>query len=267
LQYPSLEDYVADKFYIGSTIGPFANRIRGGTFSIDDRRYRLEKNEGENTLHSGSCGMHNMVFGYKSEKAGVLLRRDIPDGTGGFPGDISITILFKWRLSATQLEIKYSAKTTKPTILNMTNHSYFNLSGDKTILSHQLFLRADGYTPADSEQLPTGEILPVKNTSFDFTSLRPIKETYDHNFALTAGNGPAAKLVSPTGDLAMDVFTDQPGIQLYTGTSLSAPFSACSGVCLETQHFPDSPNIPNFPSPIITPEKPYFSKTKFSFHT
>jgi len=147
----------------------------------------------------------------------------------------------------------------------MTNHSYFNLGTEDTILTHKLWLRADAYTPVDEELLPTGEIAPVAGTPLDFTTLRPIAEAYDHNFAITPGEGAVATLVSPNGDLTMDVFTDKPGIQLYSGEMLSAPFAPHAGLCLETQHFPDAPNIDVFPTAVVMPGEAYRSTTVFDF--
>jgi len=266
LQYDTLEEYLRGNFYIGATVGPYANRIRGGQFSIDGHSYQLEQNEGNNTLHSGKTGWQDMCFDYEADADQLTLKRHSPDGEGGFPGNVDVTIQFRWK-TPMALEINYSATTDQPTILSMTNHSYFNLGTEDTILTHQLWLRADAYTPVDEELLPTGEILPVAGTTLDFTSLRPIAEAYDHNFAITPGEGSVATLVSPSGDLTMDVFTDKPGIQVYSGGAMGAPFVLHAGVCLETQHFPDAPNIDAFPSAVVTPEETYRSTTVFAFRT
>jgi len=266
LNYETLDEYRAGRFYLGATIGPFANRIRDGRFSLDGHAYQLEQNEESNTLHSGKTGWHNMCFDYEADADKVLLKGHSPDGEGGFPGNVDVSIEFRWK-TPTALEITYSAATDQPTILSMTNHSYFNLGTENSILAHQLWLRADAYTPVDDTLLPTGEVAPVAGTSLDFTTLRPIAEAYDHNFAITPGDGKVATLVSPKGDLTMDVFTDKPGIQLYSGGMLGAPFVPHAGLCLETQYFPDAPNIDTFPLAVVLPEEGYRSTTVFAFHT
>jgi len=264
LNYGSLDEYLADPFYIGATVGPYANRIRGGKFSIDGIRYQLDQNEGENTLHSGGIGWQDMRYDYEADGDSLFLKRHSPDGEGGFPGNVDVTIRFRWK-TPMALEITYSAVTDQPTILSMTNHSYFNLGPEETILSHKLRIQANAYTPVDKSLLPTGEIVSVIDTPFDFTSLCPVGSAYDHNFALTPGEGPIATLVSPRGDLAMDIYTDKPGLQLYSGEMLGEPFVPYAGVCLEAQHFPDAPNIAAFPSALVTPENPYHSVTTFAF--
>jgi len=266
LNYAALDEYLADNNYLGVTIGPFANRIRGAQFTLNGHTYQLEKNEGNNAHHGGAKGWYGLCYDYEADADKVLLKRHSPDGEGGFPGNVDVCIEFRWQ-TPTALEIHYSAATDQPTILSMTNHCYFNLGTEDTILTHKLWLGADAYTPVDEELIPTGEIRPVAGTSLDFTSLRPIAEAYDHNFALTPGEGKAASLVSPKGDLTMDVYTDKPGLQVYTGTMLGAPFVPYAGVCLETQHFPNAPNIDTFPSTVITPEEAYRSTTVFAFRT
>jgi len=264
LQYETLEEYVTGGFYLGATVGPFANRIRGGQFSIDGHTYQLGQNEGNNTLHSGETGWHGVCFDYDVDADQVILKWHSPEGEGGFPGNVDVSITFRWK-TPLALEITYSAETDQPTILSMTNHSYFNLGTEDTILTHKLWLRVDAYTPVDEELLPTGEIAPVAGTPLDFTTLRPVAEAYDHNFAITPGEGAVATLVSPNGDLTMDVFTDKPGIQLYSGGMLSAPFTPHAGLCLETQHFPDAPNIDVFPTAVVMPGEAYRSTTVFDF--
>ena len=264
LNYDSLDEYRRCPFYIGAIVGPYANRIQGGRFSLDGVQYQLEQNEGENTLHSGSAGWQTMRYDYEVDGDSLLLKHHSPDGTGGFPGNRDVTIRFRWK-TPTALEIRYAVTTDRATIVSMTNHSYFNLGTEAPILSHQLQLRAEAYTPVDQTLLPTGEIAPVTDTPFDFRAPRPIGGAYDHNYALTPGDDPAAVLISPNGDLAMDVFTDKPGIQLYSGAMLTAPFAPYAGLCLETQHFPDAPNIDAFPTAVVTSEKPYHSTTVFAF--
>jgi len=164
-----------------------------------------------------------------------------------------------------RFSVSYRAVTDQATVLNMTHHSYFNLGTEETILSHTLRLQAEGYTPVDAQSLPTGEIASVAETDFDFRTMRPVGAHYDHNFALTNGPDPAATLAAPDGKLTMDVFTDKPGVQVYTGTHLTPPFVRHGGICLETQHFPDAPNIPAFPSPVVRPGEVYEFTTTFAF--
>ena len=263
LGYQTPAEYVADTCYLGATVGPFANRIRGGQFTLDDTRYALEQNEGDNTLHGGHSGWQHDLFDYEADGDALVLKRRSPDGEGGFPGTVDCTVRFFWQDPLT-FAITYHAVTDKATVLSMTNHSYFNLGPTDTVLTHTIQINADGYTPVDGALLPTGEVAPVAETDFDFRAMRPVGQAYDHNFALT-GNGPAATLVSPDQKLQMDVYTDKPGIQLYTGEFLAAPFPSFGGLCLETQHFPDAPNIPAFPSAVVRPGEEYKTTTTFGF--
>jgi len=264
LGYETPAEYAADTYYIGMTIGPYANRIRDGKFTLDGVQYLLEQNEGVNTLHGGVSGWHRAVFDYTQDGDALLLHRRSPDGEGGFPGNVDVCVRFFWQNPMT-LAISYEADTDRPTVISMTQHSYFNLGAEDTILSHSLQLRAGRYILVDSDGLPTGEIAPTAGTTFDFQTMRPIENAYDHNFVLTTGVGPAATLTAPDGALVLDVFTDKPGLQLYTGAYLDTSFPTYGGLCLETQHFPDAPNIPLFPSAVVRPEQWYRSTTKFSF--
>lgn len=262
--YESIEEYLADTAAMGRTIGPYANRIRGGSFTLDGVEYRLEKNDRGNTTHGGSRGWHSQLFAHSRSGDDLLLTRRSPDGEGGFPGNVDVSVRFAWRDDMT-LEITYEAFTDRATVISMTNHSYFNLGVENTILTHRLRLRADFYTPLDDAQIPTGEIVPVRGTPFDFTVTREIGRAYDGNFVIAGGDGPAATLTAPDGKLEMDLYTDKPAVQLYTGTYVPPPHGAFCGVCLETQHFPDAPNKPNFPSPVVCPGRPYRSATAFAF--
>ena len=275
LNYDTPAEYAADSAYIGATVGPVLNRIRNAAFTLDGTLYQLEKNEGENSLHSGSTGWHNVIFDYSQQGETLLLKYHRPDGEGGFPGNVDVTIRFLWQ-TPTTLAIAYHAVTDRPTILNMGNHSYFNLGLEDSILTHSLRMHADFYTPVDEALLPTGEIAPVAGTGFDFNSPRPIGQHYDHNFVLAGScgcdcgshsSGAAITLEAPDGKLLMDVFTNKPGVQLYTGTHLKPPFAPYGGLCLETQIFPDAANIPTFPSPVVRPGKPYLFLTAFAFKT
>lgn len=262
--YETLGEYLSDAAAMGRTIGPYANRIKGGVFILDGVEYRLEKNDRGNTTHGGSCGWQNQMFAYSSCGDGLLLSRRSPDGEAGFPGNVDVSVRFAWRDGMT-LEIAYEAATDRPTVISMTNHSYFNLGAEQSVLTHRLRMRADRYTPLDGVQIPTGEICSVRGTRFDFTAMRVIGRAYDDNFVIALGDGPAATLEAPDGRLAMDLYTDKPAVQLYTGAGVPPPHGAFCGVCLETQHFPDAPNNPNFPSPIVRPGKPYRYTTAFAF--
>jgi len=266
LGYDSLAEYMADTCFVGVTIGPYANRIRGGQFMLDGVCYDLEKNEGGNTLHSGSTAWHTALYDDEQDGDALVLKLHSPDGAGGFPGNVDVSVRFFWQDPMT-FAITYQVMTDKATVFNMTHHSYFNLGTEDTILSHILQLRADRYVSVDADGLPTGKLLPVRGTIFDFQTPRPIARHYDSTFVLTGGPDPAVTLTAPDGKLSLDVFTDKPGVQVYTGTYLQPPFVPYGGVCLETQHFPDAPNIPAFPSPVVRPGEWYQSTTAFQFTT
>ena len=263
LGFETLDAYLADTDSIGVTVGPYANRIRSGTFQLDGRRYHLVQNEGQNTLHGGYL-WQRAVYRYEICDNTLVLRHQSPDGEGGFPGKRDVAIRFSWQMPMS-FQIDYRVETDRPTVVSMTNHSYFCLTPGADACSHKLQVQAETYTPIDSETLPTGEIYPVAGTEFDFRAMRPIARHYDHNFVLTGGESPAAMLEAPDGALSMAVYTDMPGLQLYTSEFLKPPFSPGAAVCLETQQFPDAPNMPQFPSSVCTQTKPYVSQTTFAF--
>ena len=265
LGYENLTDYLVNAASIGVTVGPFANRIRGARFTLDETTYQLQPNEGQNSLHS-DCLWQRKPFTYEVSSDALHLHYKAPDGEGGFPGNRDVRVSFSFA-DPMSLQINYHVKTDHPTVISMTNHSYFTLLPDANALTHQLQIQADAYTAVDAELLPTGELVPVTDTVFDFRSIRPITQHFDHNFALNANaQQPAAILTAPDNSLSMAVHTDLPGIQLYTAQFIPAPFPVGAGVCLETQHFPDAPNISHFPCATITPEKPFVSKTTFAFY-
>ncbi len=276
--------------YLGCIVGRYANRIAKGKFTIDGIFYQLALNDGENSLHGGIKGFHRKVFKAIPMKlpSGPALRLKYlsHDGEEGYPGnlDISVTYIFT---NNNELIIEYIASTDKPTVINLTNHSYFNLSGEgsQDILDHELTILADSYTPVDNTLIPKGEIAPVENTPLDFRTPRKIGERikelkyspfngYDHNFVLRNQKRElslcATVYESKSGRL-MEVYTTQPGIQLYTGNWLNIKgkggkyYREHYGFCLETQHYPDSPNHPNFPNVILRPQEIYKEITIYKF--
>lgn len=290
LGYDSLDSYLADnKTYFGAVVGRYGNRIAHGKFSLDGKTYQIPLNNGPNTLHGGTKGFDQYVWQAKEVPGGVEFTHVSPDGDMGYPG--TLTAHVKYTLSGQTLRIDYSATTDKDTVLNITNHAYYNLNGDDqgTILNLKLKLDADKFTPVDSGLIPTGELAPVAGTPFDFREFHTIGDRigdaneqlnlgggYDHNFVVRGTPGtlrPAATIVDPDNGRKMTVETTEPGIQFYTGNFLDGTFTGRHGVkyqkrtgfCVETQHFPDSPNHPDFPSSEVKPGHPFHSTTTFTF--
>ncbi|MBX2923145.1 MAG: galactose mutarotase [Chitinophagaceae bacterium] len=271
----------------GCLVGRFANRIAHGSFTLDGRQYRLAPNNNGNTLHGGIKGFDKVVWDAKPlpGQNSLQLTYISKDGEEGFPGNLTVEVVYTLT-NDNALEIKYDAVTDAPTPVNLTNHAYFNLSGgkDATVLEHELMLKATHYTVADEKLIPTGEIAPVKGTALDFTALKKVGKDikkvapgYDHNFVL---NNPHGKLQeigylyhAGTGRM-MEVYTTQPGVQLYTGNFLNGSlqhtfreriYDRYAGLCLETQHYPDSPNQPAFPSTILRPGEKFHHETVYKF--
>ncbi|SEM41674.1 aldose 1-epimerase [bacterium A37T11] len=290
LGYRDLNAYTqkGDGFY-GSIVGRFGNRIAKGKFSLGGKSYQLEINDGVNTLHGGTSGYYSKVWDVKSASDTTLALHYLSvDGEGGYPGNLDITATYT--LHKDGLEINYLATTDQATIINVTNHAYFNLNGegDSTILDHQLTIDADEYTPVDSTLIPTGKIASVANTPFDFRKATAIGARiqdandqlklgggYDHNYVLNKKEGLrlAATVQSPKTGIILETWTDQPGLQFYSGNFIKDIKNAKGGkvygyrsaFCLETQHFPDSPNHPGFPSTELKPGQQYRSKTIYKF--
>lgn len=283
--FDNLEDYLENDPYFGGIIGRYANRISNGSFRINGTRYKLNCNNGSNHLHGGFRGFDKVVWDVhinEPENTVLSLHYLSKDGEEGYPGNLAVRVDYSYT-DDDELIIGYFAETDKATPVNLTSHSYFNLTGDmnKTIQGHSLLINADYYTPVNLSLIPTGELSPVDETAFDFREpvlLSGISEKvtggYDHNFVLNkSGNGFsfAASLTSPEHIMQLSVFTTEPGLHLYTGNLLDGsfinrdgkPISRHSALCLETQHFPDSPNQPGFPSCILMPGKKYFSKTVY----
>lgn len=291
--FSSIQAYLQSREpYFGATVGRFGNRIRGGQFMLDGQLYTLTKNNGPNSLHGGRRGFHTAIWeGEKISENVVRFRYLSKDGEEGYPGNLQVTVTYTLN-NANGLEIAYEATTDKATVVNLTNHAYFNLNGEGsgTINHHLLQIRADRYTPVDSTLIPLGELAAVNETPFDFRQATPIGKNlstdntqlkagkgYDHNFVLTrtGGNGlqPAARVVGDKSGIAMDIFTTEPGLQFYGGNFMRGRNLLKSGTrddhrtafCLETQHFPDSPNQPAYPSIVVPPGKKYSTRTQYRF--
>jgi len=291
LGFDTLDGYVktGNKPYMGAIIGRYANRIAGGSFKLNGKAYNVPKNDGDNALHGGIEGFNKKVWSAKEIKDGVELTYTSPNGEQGFPGALTTTV--RYTLVGNELRIEYSATTDADTVLNLTNHSYFNLNGqgDGDILGHELKINAKRYTPVDKNLIPTGELAPVAGTPFDFLTLTPIGKRidadneqlmlahgYDQNWVLES-EGKKVALVAeayePTTGRVLEVLTDQPGIQFYTGNFLDGTVTGTAGkvynrrfaFCLETQHYPDSPNHPAFPTTELKPGQTFHSTTIYRF--
>lgn len=292
LGFDNVDGYIAnfngssDAFF-GALIGRYANRIANGKFTLDGKTYSLPLNDGKNSLHGGPHGFNNVVWKGKAVENGVELTYMSKDGEAGYPGNL--TAVVRYTLVKGALGIEYSATTDKDTVINLTNHSYFNLAGQGDILGHQLTLRASRFTPVDSGLIPTGELKPVESTPFDFRKPTEVGARisandeqlhlghgYDHNWVLDSGGGrlaEAAELYDPGSGRALKVLTDQPGIQFYSGNFLNGSIKGKGGktyqlhaaLCLETQHFPDSPNHPDFSTTELKPGDTYHTVTVYSF--
>ncbi len=293
LGHDSIADYINIDGNFGALIGRYGNRINQGRFSIDSVEYQLPQNNFGHCLHGGPKGFHHSVWNATQPNDSVLtLTLHSSDGDAGFPGNIDVEVTYTLT-SDNAIAIAYKATTDAPTILNLTNHSYFNLSGDPSgdILAESITFDAEAYTPIDSTFMTTGEIAPVAGTPFDFTSPKQIGADltadneqlrngrgYDHNMVLRANrdtNLPAAIVTDPVSGIKMEVFTTEPGIQFYIGNLLDGTVKGKKGIayplrsaiCLESQHFPDSPNKPAWPSVVVRPGEVYTSACKYRFST
>jgi aldose 1-epimerase len=288
LGFDSFEPYLRNPAYFGAIIGRYANRIANAEFQLNGRTYTLARNDGPNSLHGGIRGFDKRLWHAEQQDALLHLTYISQDGEEGYPGNLAIQVTYG--LHDSSLHIHYSATTDQPTILNLTNHSYFNLAGVGSIIDHGLEIAAEYFTPVDATQIPTGEFRNVSGTPFDFRQPRRIGDRisepdeqlvigkgYDHNWVLRHPPrqfSRAALLVGPDSRCAMEVHTDQPGIQLYTGNLLDGSivgkrghiYECRAGLCLETQHFPDSPHHPEFPSAALGPGERFSSRTAFVFH-
>ena len=250
------EDYVHNPRYLGAIVGRYANRIANARFTLDGRTYRLAANDGANHLHGGVTGFDKRVWRAACGANRLELRYLSPDGEEGYPGNLDVRVTYTLT-DDNELIVHYGATTDKPTHVNLTQHSYFNLAGAGDILDHQVLIEADTMTPVDDQLIPTGALEPVAGTPFDFRSLMTLgarrEGRYDHNLVLEGG----VRVVEPESGRTLEVRTTEPGLQLYTGHQ--------AGLCLETQHFPNSPNEPSFPSTVLRPGAQYRSRTVFRF--
>jgi aldose 1-epimerase len=291
LGFPSLEGYLQRHPYFGSTVGRYGNRIAGGKFKLDGKEYTLATNNGPNHLHGGNKGFDAMLWKAepikKPSEVGVKFSYTSPDGEEGYPGTLQVTATYTLT-NNNELRIDYSATTDKATVVNLTNHCYWNLAGagSGTILQHELTLAADQYLPIDETSIPTGKPADVKGTPFDFTTPHTIGERidevkkaphqtkgYDHCYVLRGQAGQlelAAKAKDPASGRVMEIFTTEPGIQLYCGNFLGggageAGYKQHEAFCLETQHYPDAPNQPSFPTTLLKPGETFRSTTLHKF--
>jgi aldose 1-epimerase len=296
LGFDSLDSYAAGVPYFGATVGRYANRIAGGRFELDGKSYQLPQNNGPNSLHGGNRGFDKRVWKAETIEAptGPSLRLTYVSASGeeGYPGELTAHATYRLDNNDT-LVIEYEATTSAPTPINLANHAYFNLTGDpeRAILDHILVINADRYTPVDASLIPTGELRAVAGTPFDFREPHSIGSRinenddqlrlgrgYDHNWVLKKSGSDsltlAAVLSDPGSGRVVEIRTTQPGLQFYSGNFLDgrpagigAVFKHRTGLCLETQHFPDSPNQPSFPSTILRPGQTYSQKTLLVFRT
>ena len=256
---------------IGAFVGRYANRIAGGAFELNGKTYAVTRNEGKNTLHGGH-GYHLRRWDLEPTEKGAALTIFDPDGEEGFPGNLRVRVDVQLT-EADELILDYTAQTDADTVVNLTNHSYFNLSGKEQMLDQELYINADSYLEVDAGLIPTGRRIDVTGTDFDFRTRRPIASgKYDHCFVLNPV-GIQADAWDPASGRGMRVETDQPAVQLYCGGGLGGTrgtggkvYQPFAGFCLETQHFPDSPNHPDFPGTVLRAGEIFKSRTKFSFY-
>ncbi len=297
LGFDNIDDYVAMSPYFGAIVGRYANRIDEGQFTLDGETYQLAINNEPNTLHGGERGFDKRIWTASDiTDTSLVLSYTSPDGEEGYPGTLEVDVIYTLT-DDNAIRIDYSATTDALTVINLSNHSYFNLAGEGsgTVYDHELQLNASSFTPVDETLIPTGEIAPVAGTPFDFTTAKPIGQDirdasseqlliglgYDHNFVLDRPEDDEGAMVAvgravdPETGRVMDVSTTEPGVQFYTGNFLNGAFGGTSGqtyrqsdgFCLETQHFPDSPNQPQFPSTELAPGETFTSSTIYAFST
>ncbi|MES1262577.1 MAG: aldose epimerase family protein [Acidobacteriota bacterium] len=290
LGHDTLADYMADtSTYFGALVGRYANRIGHAAFTLDGKTYKLAKNDGDNSLHGGLRGFDKRVWSAREVPGGVELTLLSKDGEESYPGNLTAVVTYT--LNGNALQIHYTATTDKPTVVNLTNHSYWNLKGDGDILGNMLTINSDRFTPVDAGLIPTGELKAVAGTPFDFRKATAVGARidqndpqlklghgYDHNWVLNrTGKGLelAARVEEPVSGRVLEVYTDQPGVQFYTGNFLNGTVRGKGGkvaklrsaLCLETQHYPDTPNKKSFPTAELKPGEKYDTTTEFRFST
>ncbi len=291
LGYADIDSYLKDPYYLGCVAGRYANRIAEAKFILEGKEYNLYKNDGTNTLHGGKEGLDKKIWDTQQDGNTVIFSYLSPDGEEGYPGNLSIKKSYTLT-DNNELHIYYEAETDQPTVINLTNHAYWNLKGegDSTILDHFFLINADLYTPVDNEWIPTGELASVVGTPFDFTQGKPIGQDihldneqlkngmgYDHNWNLNKNDDNelsfAGKLWETSTGRAIEIYTTEPGMQFYSGNFIDGTqtgksgkaYTYRSGLAFETQHFPDSPNHPNFPSTVLNPGEIYEQLTLLKF--
>ncbi|HBF86062.1 MAG TPA: galactose-1-epimerase [Clostridiales bacterium] len=284
LGYNTLSEYASHDGYLGAIVGRYANRIAGGSFKLNKKTYKLYKNDGKNSLHGGQRGLSRVIWNVEGDDTSITLKYVSPDNEEGYPGNLIVGV--KYSLLQNGLAIEYSALSDKDTVINLTNHTYFNFIGGETIENHFVYIDADYYTPVDTKLIPTGEKRLVAGTAFDFRCAKSIGRDigaddeqlkiaggYDHNFVLRGtGFRKFAELSSAKAGITMTGFTDSPGVQFYTGNFLSPRIGKNGnkiirrgGVCFETQSFPDSVHHPEFPSTELKAGELYHTVTEFRF--
>lgn len=288
LHCDSLDDYLKGHPYFGCIVGRFANRIAGGKFSLDGKEYALATNDGPNHLHGGKRGFDKHVWKAEAaetaDAASITFRRVSPDGEEGYPGNLTVTVVYSLT-DGNELRMDYTAETDKPTVLNLTNHAYWNLAGagNGDVLGHELMIQADRYLPVDETLIPLGEPKPVADTPMDFNQptkigarIAEVKGGYDHCYVLARekpeGLALCARVVEPKSGRTMEIHTTQPAVQFYSGNFLDGSVSGSGanykkhfGFCLETQHYPDSPNKPDYPTTVLRPGQVYRHTTVHRF--
>lgn len=280
LGYSALEGYVSDKCYIGSTVGPYANRIAKASFAIDKKTYMLDKNDGENNNHSGSAGFNAKVFDFEISEDVLTFTLESPDGEGGFPGNLKVKVIYSWS-DHNELKIEYSAITNIPTYVNFTNHAYFNLTGGtESIHNHRLTIASNKTLECSPDYIPTGIISSKEELLFLGQHLHDVMKSAGLNNYYILQNelqtyDPACILFEDVSGRFMKVYTTYPGLQLYTGDYLNSEFNGSynkphqpfDGLCLECQYYPDSPNHPHFPNTLLQPKHIYNETITYTFGT
>ncbi|MFD0659290.1 aldose epimerase family protein [Thermocatellispora tengchongensis] len=285
LHCDTIEDYLTRSRYFGALVGRYGNRIAGGRFTLDGVTYTLARNQEPNHLHGGEQGFDKRLWSvHEADDVTLTLSYTSPDGEEGYPGTLTATVTYEVT-PQDELRITYAATTDAPTVVNLTNHSYFNLAGagHGDILGHVVMLDADAYLPVDENKIPLGDPAQVSGTPFDFTIPTAVGARidekhpqliigggYDHCWVFNEGDGVKARVVDGGSGRVMEVLTSEPGVQFYTGNSLdpeASGYGPHAGLCLETQHFPDSPNHPDYPTTVLRPGETYQSTTIYRFTT